>query len=236
MGELALAHPGQVLSDQRAYALACRDHVLKHHVVKMQGRAYVTVAGATQVASLMGFSCRECGCVFVHAQEGLAAHWLATVEVVDRDGQVIGRGSAICSTEERQWKNRDSFAQRSMAITRAAGKALRLCLGHVFAMLGDGVQATTAEEMPPEMAEPEQADEPALPHSLEAYILGVEACKGKKGTPYWRVKFRFQGMEHTLTAFKPVPQGERNSHLTLGVSKTGDQFIERVGPVIEGDG
>jgi hypothetical protein len=35
-----------------------------------------------------------------------------------------------------------------MASTRAAGRALRLCLGHMFAMLGDRVQTVTLEEMP----------------------------------------------------------------------------------------
>lgn len=232
MGELALAQPGAVLSEQRAYALACRDHVLKHHVVRMQGRAYVTVAGATQVASLMGYSCREVGCVFVHQQDGLAAHWLATVEVVDRDGAVIGRGSAICSTQERQWKNRDAFAQRSMAITRAAGKALRLCLGHVFAMLGDGVQATTAEEMPPDEPSEPEAELPDV--RFEGYVESFEALKGKKGTPYWRVTLRYLGKVHTLTSFKPVCKG--SAMVQLGRTAKGDQFIEALEPVIEGDG
>jgi hypothetical protein len=35
-----------------------------------------------------------------------------------------------------------------MASTRAAGRALRLSLGHLFCYLGDRVASVTAEEMP----------------------------------------------------------------------------------------
>jgi len=225
MGELALAQPGAVLTEQRAYALACRDHVLKHHVVRMQGRAYVTVAGATQVASLMGYSCRECGCVFVHQQDGLAAHWLATVEVVDRDGGIIGRGSAICSTEERQWKNRDAFAQRSMAITRAAGKALRLCLGHVFAMLGDGVQATTAEEMP----EPDREPRPQaanLPSDGNYLLVSYEVKTAKKGTKYARV--RVGGLPEMTTFQIFEPQLNAMYRVTFTASPDNMPMVDRL--------
>lgn len=240
MNERALAKPLYSLSDQRHYLLQCREHVLKHHVVRMQGRAYVTVAGATQIAALMGFTCQEVSCEFKPACEGLAAHWLGTVEVLNTaTGQVIGRGSAICSTEEKRWSKADAFAQRSMAVTRAAGKALRLCLGHVFSMLGDGVQATTAEEMPAELhpAAPQQEQREEGPRIVLGTVYEVSEHKAaKSGKRYWRVRCSINGHERTLTAFKNVgdtPPGDYE--LVLTNNDKGDEFIDAIYVVPEGD-
>jgi hypothetical protein len=48
-----------------------------------------------------------------------------------------------------------------MASTRAAGRALRLAVGHLFAGLGAGVQSVTAEEMPEVEYQPAKAPTPA---------------------------------------------------------------------------
>jgi hypothetical protein len=50
--------------------------------------------------------------------------------------------------DEKPWGSRPQFARRAMASTRAAGRALRLSLGHLFCYLGDRVASVTAEEMP----------------------------------------------------------------------------------------
>ena len=50
--------------------------------------------------------------------------------------------------DEKPWGTRPQFARRAMASTRAAGRALRLSMGHLFAYLGDKVQTVTLEEMP----------------------------------------------------------------------------------------
>jgi hypothetical protein len=74
------------------------------------------------------------------------AGWEAAVVVTNPQGAVFGRAEAQCLRAERNWKNRDDFALRSMAQTRALGKALRMPLGFI-AVLG-GFEATPAEEMP----------------------------------------------------------------------------------------
>ncbi len=71
--------------------------------------------------------------------------WEARVEAHTRDGSVVGAAEAMCLRSERNWKNRDDFALRSMAQTRATAKALRLPLGFVMTLAG--VEATPAEEM-----------------------------------------------------------------------------------------
>jgi hypothetical protein len=71
--------------------------------------------------------------------------WEARVEAKTRDGAVVGAAEAQCLKSERNWSNRDDFALRSMAQTRATAKALRMPLG--FVMTLGGFQATPAEEM-----------------------------------------------------------------------------------------
>lgn len=135
------------LRHQVGIVRALAGQVLQRYTVSLQGKQYVTVAGATLVANGMGYTVREVSCTRVEVA-GVGA-FEAVCEVVDiATGAVIGRGSAICADDERMWAKRDLFARRAMAVTRASGRALRLCLGHLFCYLGDRVQATTAEEMP----------------------------------------------------------------------------------------
>jgi hypothetical protein len=61
-------------------------------------------------------------------------------------GQVVGAAEAMCTHSENTWRNRDEYALRSMAQTRAVSKALRLPLGFVMQLAG--YEATPAEEMP----------------------------------------------------------------------------------------
>jgi hypothetical protein len=121
------------------------EHLQRNHMTPIQGRQYLTVAGATALASACGYSVREVGVVRVDI--GGTGAWEATCEIVEREtGLVIGRGSGLVMDDERPWSSRPRFAQRAMASTRAAGRALRLSLGHLFALVG--AQTCTAEEMP----------------------------------------------------------------------------------------
>lgn len=115
------------------------------HCTAIQGKQYVTVAGASALAAGCGYSVREVG--VERTEVAGVGGWVATAEIIDRaTGQVVGRGSGIVLDDEPMWKSRPQFARRAMASTRAAGRALRLCVGHLFAMLG--AQTVTAEEMP----------------------------------------------------------------------------------------
>ena len=70
--------------------------------------------------------------------------YLSVVEV--RYGEkVVTRASAICSSNEEHWSDRDEHAIRSMAITRATGKAYRIGLSGLAVMAG--LEPTPAEEM-----------------------------------------------------------------------------------------
>jgi hypothetical protein len=80
--------------------------------------------------------------------------WEARVEAKTRDGAVVGAAEAQCLTSERNWANRDDFALRSMAQTRATAKCLRMPLG--FVMTLSGFEPTPAEEMAYEAPQPAQ--------------------------------------------------------------------------------
>lgn len=69
----------------------------------------------------------------------------AKVRLVDFQGNTRGEGSAICGMDEPSWRTKPEFSRRSMAITRAAGKAFRVTLSWIPAMAG--YSGTPAEEM-----------------------------------------------------------------------------------------
>jgi hypothetical protein len=70
------------------------------------------------------------------------------VVAVYRGDQLITRASAIVSSNEKSWRNRDEYAIKSMATTRATGKAYRIGLSGLAVMAG--LEATPAEEVPKE--------------------------------------------------------------------------------------
>jgi hypothetical protein len=65
--------------------------------------------------------------------------------ILIRRGQEVGAGEAICTRDERNWKDRDDFAIKSMSQTRAAGKAFRLTFGWLMTIAG--YESTPQEEM-----------------------------------------------------------------------------------------
>ena len=70
--------------------------------------------------------------------------YLAIYEV-RHGGQTVTRASAICARSEEKWANRDEYAVRSMAATRAVGKAYRIGLAGLAVMAG--LEPTPAEEV-----------------------------------------------------------------------------------------
>lgn len=107
----------------------------------ISGRKFVRVEGWTTLAAMMGVSPRE---VSVLALED--GSYEAIVELVrHKDGMVISRGSALCGSDESTWGSRPRYARRSMAITRATGKACRLAFSWVMGLAG--YEPCPAEEM-----------------------------------------------------------------------------------------
>lgn len=99
--------------------------------VKIQGRDYVKVEGWTTLAAMNGVLPREDS---VSCDNGT---YIATVSLVRiSDGTVLTRASAECGMDEPTWANRPNYARRSMAITRATGKACRIAFSWVMQLAG----------------------------------------------------------------------------------------------------
>lgn len=135
--------PNQMISFASDMAKSLADVIRKQRLyTSIQGKDYVRVEGWTTLGSMLGFLPRE---VSVH--EHSDGSYEAKVELYSlKTGQVVGQASALCSIDEKRWGNADKFARRSMAITRATGKAYRL--GFSWIMTLAGYEPTPAEEMP----------------------------------------------------------------------------------------
>lgn len=108
----------------------------------INGKKYVKVEGWTTLAIMMGVVARE---VSTSEDNGI---YTAVVELVRMsDGACISRASAECG-EEAPWNKRPRYARRSMAQTRATGKACRLAFSWVMSLAG--YEPTPWEEMPPD--------------------------------------------------------------------------------------
>lgn len=133
------------VADTQALVRAVRDTVLTKHTARIGPKTYVCVAGGTAIANAMGLTVRESACRFVDPTNHMPGHWEAEAEVVNSDGVVVGRGTGRVFMDESRWANGPKFAAAAMAGTRAAARALRYVLGHIYVAMD--VADTPYEEM-----------------------------------------------------------------------------------------
>lgn len=122
---------------------------------QISGREYVLSEGWAFMGSMLGVFPRPVALTELKEEGGRVYGYEAHVELVTSTGAVVGGGIAECSRYEKNWSDRDDFALKSMAQTRATGKAYRLSFGYV--MKAAGYEATPAEEMGVEHHEPRRA-------------------------------------------------------------------------------
>lgn len=108
-------------------------------------REYVMIEGWALAGTMLGIAPITREVKELRSPSGRAVGFEARVELVRADGAVVGGAVAECSWDEDKWEHRDPFAVKSMAQTRAAGKAFRMTMG--FIMAAAGFEATPAEEM-----------------------------------------------------------------------------------------
>jgi len=107
----------------------------------IQGRKHVRVEGWTLLGTMLGVFPI---CAWSRPTAD-GSGWEARVEARTLTGALVGAAEAQCTRGEKMWSQREDFALRSMAQTRATSKALRLPLGFVVTLAG--YDATPAEEM-----------------------------------------------------------------------------------------
>lgn len=141
LGTLTATSPGALIAGASEMASTLAEVIRSKHLAKtISGREYVYVEGWTTLATMLGVTAREVSTV---DSNGI---YVAVVELARMsDGAIISRASAECG-EETPWCNRPRYARRSMAQTRATGKACRLAFSWIMKLAG--YEPTPAEEMP----------------------------------------------------------------------------------------
>lgn len=107
----------------------------------INGEEFVRVDGWIAMGSLLGLTPVVTD---VHPLDD--GGFEAAVEIRSRSGVVYASASAICGMDEKRWASAPAFSRRSMAITRAIGKAYRISFSWVMRLAG--MSATPAEDMP----------------------------------------------------------------------------------------
>jgi len=117
------------------------------YIASIQGRNYPKVEWWTTAGMGLSLFPREEKNTRIVRDDPSEIIYEAVVAVY-RGDQLITRASAIVSSNEKSWRNRDEYAIKSMATTRATGKAYRIGLSGLAVMAG--LEATPAEEVPRE--------------------------------------------------------------------------------------
>jgi hypothetical protein len=139
--------PKRVMEKATEIADILKDVLVQRKLISKIGpKEYIQVEGWTALGALLGLSAITEWSRPLQAPDGAVLGWEAAVEVVNGRGVTVGRAEAQVMRTERNWARRDEYALRSMAQTRAMGKAFRMPLGWIAVLAG--YEATPAEEMP----------------------------------------------------------------------------------------
>jgi len=142
LGTLRASSAEEMVSEASGIAKSLTKVIEKNKLfTKIGHRKHVHVEGWTTLLALLGIVPRE-----VSIEEKADGGYIAVVELVRMsDSTVVGRASAECGMDEPTWKSRPRYARRSMAATRATGKAARLGFSWIISLAG--YDATPYEEM-----------------------------------------------------------------------------------------
>jgi hypothetical protein len=188
-GEQIIVHPtvrlgSLVLREDQVIARASQIAKQLAQIVNRQklftvinGKKHVWVEGWTTLGAILGVTPVEEWCRPVPDANGFEAR----VHLVRGDGSLGGAASAQCTTDETRWQGRDSYAVRSMAITRATGKAFRLSFAWIMKLAG--YEPLPAEEAEMDRSEQKQAQQDTMETKLRESVERVEAQKAQGAVP-----------------------------------------------------
>jgi len=145
LGTLHVA-PEAVIERATAISKALARVIEDRKLYKQIGqKRHVLVEGWNTLGAMVGISPKEREVNKIIEDSGTIEYEAYIDLVRNDDGKVIGGASSICRTEENNWQNKPLYAVRSMAVTRATGKAFRLKLSWIMELAG--FSPTPAEEM-----------------------------------------------------------------------------------------
>ena len=176
-------NPAEVVARAEAMATVLADVLDKRELVLRIGRrGHVLVEGWTLLGSMVGVFAEVEWSRPLVGPTGAPIGWEARAVARTMEGRQVGSAEAQCSRAESHWADREDYALRSMAQTRAVSKALRMPLGFIVELAG--YSATPAEELPPEDRRPEpQAPAPrrGTANALRQSIADAALVKGLGG-------------------------------------------------------
>ncbi len=144
--------PTEVIEAATATAEALTAILEERHLYAVMGidndgkeRRHVQIEGWALLGSMTGVFAGTIWSREILDKTGKPLGWEARAEASTLAGQTVGAAEAECRWAEENWTDRDSFALRSMAQTRAQSKALAMPLRFIVELAG--FQGTPAEEM-----------------------------------------------------------------------------------------
>ena len=178
--------PADIVKRASAVASSLRDVIAKQGLISnIKGKQYPKCEAWTLCGTMLGVF--PVLCWSRQVDDG----WEARVEAKTRDGSIVGAAEAQCLRTERNWSDRDDFALRSMAQTRATSKALRMPLGFIMSLAG--YEVTPSEEMthddptPPAKAPQSAPVKPQAPPPTQRTIPKRDAAIATEATRKWMI-------------------------------------------------
>lgn len=156
----------------------------------VQGKKHVRVEGWTTLLAMMGIVPVEKSSV--RMPDGAYESYVDLLRT--RDGQIVGGASSFCGMDEI-WGERKEYARKSMATTRATGKAARL--GYSWIMVLAGYQPTPLEEMP----EQQQGSQAAANAVAQRKVAAAKPVNYSRSLWFKREVFADKGPMLVLTGY-----------------------------------
>lgn len=211
-GLFATDNPREVIKQAVDVADALMDVVRKKGWAKrIQGREFLELPAWQTIGAMLSVT------PFCEWSRPIENGWEARVVVRKSDGVEIAAAEAQCTRSERTWSNRDDYAIRSMAQTRATSKALRSALGFIAAIAG--FADTPAAEMPEEEA-PRSNEPPESPAVFGAKLCRKIGISDKERHAYIKAQYGVDSFTEMDPAqirevckfFQDVKRKEREQH------------------------
>lgn len=186
--------PAQQVAKATEIANALVDVIEKQKLYTViQGKKYVRVEGWELLGTFLGVL--PCERQIVCLEDG---SYEATVDLIRAsDGVTVGGASALCGMDEKRWQTADKYARRSMAFTRAVGKAYRSSFSWIISIAG--YEATPAEEMPAEVFKS------SSPQQNDRATVAATSSGPQKGKPYEANKEQRENLMSRLMSDHSIP-------------------------------
>lgn len=158
LGSIPVHSPAHVIDTATNVATPLAELIDKKGLFKIiSGKKFVFVDGWTTMGAMLGVVPRNMPELSKCKEDGEYEETVELVRVLD--GMIIGRAAAVCGGEtDKIWKSRPEYARKSMAITRATGKAFRLSFSWIMTLAG--FMPTPAEEMEEEQTKQPETKKP----------------------------------------------------------------------------